>query len=565
MPTTATARAYFGALYLQLLAGRLDAKACSTGYSCGEACIPLAKHCRKSPTAAVGKERLSKIRELAAGDRPEAKGLGRLRQSEAAAKVAELQQQRSQRAQELLQGRQGKRAAAPPTAAPEAGEQQQGQGQEPTAQQLIAAGGKEWSQKGHERIYFNNLEQWAEVEHNKREGRASWVTTHRGEELGTDRGRSLRTMLKYSKVFYDRKTGKFGGRLADAPGWSHDEREAVLDHIVSRIKQAALSHPAGPGAAAPPAAAPTAATPKTPIPAVPGVKPVLTWQEPGTMSVTTTRAGRGGARVLSPDEAKAAQEKLQGPAFEHQVIDGVKVVGPDVDLDMDHGFESHWSADRHSTRQAAIAEAKRVMATGYGGDTEAVVRKGRQAGQWYVYKRRPAAAQGLPQGTLKQAQDEATAAHFNAAKAAASGAEWKERYEHERVSRSADSHLYGHISRGITADLERTHEPRNEAQIGAHLVRAYRTGDFGAIAKEMQAAIDLHKQIRAGQHRAVDGHNLSYIGNGDHDSASDQRLYKQAARFIAVARKYAANPAAVPRNVREMIGPRSAAAKPTAA
>jgi hypothetical protein len=98
-------RAYYGALYLQLLANRADARVCANSYKCGEACIPLAKHCRKEPDAALGQERLNKIRELAAGDRPEGKGLGRLRQSEAAAKAAELQQQRFKASQERLRAR----------------------------------------------------------------------------------------------------------------------------------------------------------------------------------------------------------------------------------------------------------------------------------------------------------------------------------------------------------------------------------------------------------------------------------------------------------------------------
>lgn len=90
---------------------RLDARRCRTGYGCGNSCIPLSKECRKEPKAASGRERVNRIRELAAGG-AEGRGLGRLRQSEAGAKLQELEGQRSQRAQELQQQRQGRGAKA---------------------------------------------------------------------------------------------------------------------------------------------------------------------------------------------------------------------------------------------------------------------------------------------------------------------------------------------------------------------------------------------------------------------------------------------------------------------
>lgn len=92
--------AYWAAYQAEL--DRLDARQCKTGYGCGSSCISLAKDCQKTPKAATGKERLRRISQLAGGEIGEGKGLGRLRQTEAAAKLEQLQGKRSERAKELI-------------------------------------------------------------------------------------------------------------------------------------------------------------------------------------------------------------------------------------------------------------------------------------------------------------------------------------------------------------------------------------------------------------------------------------------------------------------------------
>lgn len=96
--------AYWAAYQAEL--ERLDARQCKTGYGCGSSCISLAKDCQKTPKAATGKERLRRISQLAGGEIGEGKGLARLRQTEAAAKLEELQGKRSERAKELAGQRQ---------------------------------------------------------------------------------------------------------------------------------------------------------------------------------------------------------------------------------------------------------------------------------------------------------------------------------------------------------------------------------------------------------------------------------------------------------------------------
>lgn len=85
---------------------RLDERRCKIGYACGNSCIPTANDCRKNPKAATGKERLRRVQELASGSGTEGRGLGRLRQSEAAAKLEELQGRRSEQAKNLANQRQ---------------------------------------------------------------------------------------------------------------------------------------------------------------------------------------------------------------------------------------------------------------------------------------------------------------------------------------------------------------------------------------------------------------------------------------------------------------------------
>lgn len=60
---------------LDVLAARLDAlkRRCSTGYSCGSACISPAKECRsEGGKASTGKERLRRLQQLAQGLQPAA-------------------------------------------------------------------------------------------------------------------------------------------------------------------------------------------------------------------------------------------------------------------------------------------------------------------------------------------------------------------------------------------------------------------------------------------------------------------------------------------------------------
>lgn len=104
-------RSYWAAYRAEL--ARLDARRnCTTGYSCGSTCIPTKKECLKESGSSIGKERLRKIQAIASGAAPEGKGVNRLRQAEAGAAAAEIQQRRSARAQELREQR-GQRSPKP--------------------------------------------------------------------------------------------------------------------------------------------------------------------------------------------------------------------------------------------------------------------------------------------------------------------------------------------------------------------------------------------------------------------------------------------------------------------
>lgn len=115
-------RAAYWAAYQEELE-RLDARQCKTGYGCGSSCISLAKDCQKTPKAATGKERLRRISQLAGGEIGEGKGLGRLRQTEAAAKLEELQGERqslakAKRAVREIRQRKSREAVQPITQEP---------------------------------------------------------------------------------------------------------------------------------------------------------------------------------------------------------------------------------------------------------------------------------------------------------------------------------------------------------------------------------------------------------------------------------------------------------------
>jgi hypothetical protein len=100
------------------LNARIDAlrRKCSTGYGCGAACISLRKECRTNPSSAIGKQRLKRLMEIAAGGASKQRGIAPLRAAEATALAGQLRQRRAERAQQLK----GQRAEAGliPTALP---------------------------------------------------------------------------------------------------------------------------------------------------------------------------------------------------------------------------------------------------------------------------------------------------------------------------------------------------------------------------------------------------------------------------------------------------------------
>ncbi len=85
------------------LEARLDAlrRKCSTGYSCGSACISLRKECRTSPRSSTGKERLKRLLALAGGGKVPQRGIAPVRAQEAAQLAAGIGQQRSTKAAQL--------------------------------------------------------------------------------------------------------------------------------------------------------------------------------------------------------------------------------------------------------------------------------------------------------------------------------------------------------------------------------------------------------------------------------------------------------------------------------
>ena len=82
---------------------RIDAlkRKCSTGYGCGSACISLRKECRSSPGSAMGKERLKRLMELAAGGSSSQRGIGTVKAKEAGDLVQGITARRSEKAAQL--------------------------------------------------------------------------------------------------------------------------------------------------------------------------------------------------------------------------------------------------------------------------------------------------------------------------------------------------------------------------------------------------------------------------------------------------------------------------------
>ena len=87
---------------------RLDAlrRKCSTGYGCGSACISLRKECRTSPRSAIGKERMKRLLELAAGGASSQRGIAPLRGKEAGELAGAIGARRGEKAAQLRGGRQ---------------------------------------------------------------------------------------------------------------------------------------------------------------------------------------------------------------------------------------------------------------------------------------------------------------------------------------------------------------------------------------------------------------------------------------------------------------------------
>ena len=82
---------------------RIDAikRKCSTGYGCGSACISLRKECRTSPGSAIGKQRLKRLLELAAGGASSQRGIAPVRGKEAGALAEGIAARRGQQAAQL--------------------------------------------------------------------------------------------------------------------------------------------------------------------------------------------------------------------------------------------------------------------------------------------------------------------------------------------------------------------------------------------------------------------------------------------------------------------------------
>jgi hypothetical protein len=93
---------------------RIDAakRKCNTGYACGNSCISPAKECRSEGKASTGKQRLKRLKNLAAGGKT-GRGIGQLRGGAAAAKAEEINALRSAKAAQLRQQRAKRPGAGP--------------------------------------------------------------------------------------------------------------------------------------------------------------------------------------------------------------------------------------------------------------------------------------------------------------------------------------------------------------------------------------------------------------------------------------------------------------------
>jgi hypothetical protein len=99
---------------------RIDAlrRKCSTGYGCGAACISLRKECRTSPSSSIGKQRLKRLLEIAAGGASKQRGIAPVKPKEAGEMAGAITVQRGEKAGQLRGVRQ--QAAAEKAEAAEA-------------------------------------------------------------------------------------------------------------------------------------------------------------------------------------------------------------------------------------------------------------------------------------------------------------------------------------------------------------------------------------------------------------------------------------------------------------
>jgi hypothetical protein len=96
----------------RLIQHRLDAlkRRCTTGYSCGSACISIQKECRVSPGSTTGKERLQRLFSLARGDiKP--RGIGVPNAAEAQAMAGKIRAENSEK-QALVKAERKRQEAA---------------------------------------------------------------------------------------------------------------------------------------------------------------------------------------------------------------------------------------------------------------------------------------------------------------------------------------------------------------------------------------------------------------------------------------------------------------------
>jgi hypothetical protein len=82
---------------------RIDAlkRKCQTGYGCGSACISLRKECRSQPGSAVGKERMRRLLDLAAGGASSQRGIAPVKAGEAGKLAEGIASQRGLQAAQL--------------------------------------------------------------------------------------------------------------------------------------------------------------------------------------------------------------------------------------------------------------------------------------------------------------------------------------------------------------------------------------------------------------------------------------------------------------------------------